>query len=105
MAKQRSEVIRRARKRAQSRAVGKAKVSVDTNVHAPMKGLGASSDTDWKKEEEKRLNSEVAALEKELTNFDPVKAANLVRSSLEIELKRKKLRIEENKLDQTSSLS
>lgn len=99
----RSEAVRQAKRRAQKRAVSRAKVEVDVNAHAPYSGEAVPAPKDWKKEERKRLDAEVKAIEKELSGFDPVKAAALVRSSLEIELKRKKLRIEENALDQSAS--
>jgi len=93
-------VARDARRRARVRAVRKAKITVNADAHAPMAGLEGPKD--YRKEEEKRLKLEVAALEKELANFNVEKAAQLVRQTLELELKRKKLRLEENALEMTA---
>lgn len=67
-------------------------VNVDTSMGAPV------GDSDWRKEEHKRLTSEVSALEKELASFSAEKAAKKVKTALEIQLKLKKLRLQECKL-------
>jgi len=69
-------------------------VSVDT-VHSGPPGIERH---DWRKEEHGRLVSEVKALEHELSSFDPKKAAEKIKQSLEIKLKLRKLRLEECKL-------
>jgi hypothetical protein len=84
-----------ARRRGQKRAAAKVKVSAHT-VGGPGEMIG---DGNWKAEQKKRLTAQVAALEKELKNFDAVAAAAKVRASLDLELRRTKLRLEQNELE------
>jgi hypothetical protein len=81
-----------AKRRGQKRAA--AKVSVHASADAPMEVGG-----NWKAEQKKRLTAQIGALEKELKNFDPVAAAAKVRSQLDLELRRTKLRLEQNELE------
>lgn len=69
-------------------------VSVDTRTPYP----GEKNPPDWRREEHQRLSAEVAALEKELKDFEPKSAAEKIRRGLEIKLKLKRLRLEECKL-------
>lgn len=81
--------VNEARRRGQMKAV--------VSVHAGGPFLGG--DKDYKREEAKRIKGEIAALEKQLAEFDEKKAAGQVRSALDLELRRKKLRLEENGLE------
>lgn len=82
-----------AKRRGAKRAATKVKVGVHTST--PMEvGNGT-----WKADQKKRLEGEVAALEKEIKEFDPVVAAAKVRSGLDLELRRIKLRLEQNALE------
>lgn len=82
-----------ARRRGQRKAATKVKVGVHTT--SPMEvGNG-----NWKADQKKRLEGEVAALEKEIKSFDPAAAAAKVRSGLDLELRRIKLRLEQNALE------
>ncbi len=83
------EAKHRGRKRAA------AKVKIETEVE----GVGGPSMGNWKAEQKKRLIGHIAALEKELKGFDPQAAAEKVRSSLDLELRRKKLDLERNALE------
>ncbi len=71
-------------------------VSVDT-VSPPMLGPGGPRH-DWRKEEMERLDAEIAALDKELAEFDPKSFAERGKKAIEIKLKLKKLRREEHQL-------
>jgi len=84
-----------ARRRGQKRAAAKVKVS--THVEGGPGGI--VGDGNWKVEQKKRLTAQVAALEKELKDFDPVAAAAKVRAGLDLELRRTKLRLEQNELE------
>jgi hypothetical protein len=81
-----------ARHRGQRKAA--ARVSVHTYADEPV-GPGK----DWHKEQKKRLEQEISALEKELKDFNPQEAAAKVRQALELELRRKRLRLEECALE------
>lgn len=78
-----------AKRRGQQKAI----VSVDAHVGGVMMG-----DHKYHMEEMKRVEAEVKALESELSPFDPKAAAVKVKQSLELELRRKKLRLEECKI-------
>ena len=82
-----------ARRRGQKRAAAKVKVGVHTTSDMPI------GDGNWKAEQKKRLQAQVTALEKELKGFDPVAAAAKVRAGLDLELRRTKLRLEQNELE------
>lgn len=84
-----------AKRRGRKRAAAKVKVS----AHAEG-GPGAIAGPDnWKAEQKKRLTAQITALEKELKDFDAVAAAEKVRASLDLELRRTRLRLEQNELD------
>lgn len=55
-------------------------------------------DSDYSKEEIKRCQAEIRALEKELAGFDHRKAGEKVKTALEAKIRAKKLRLEEHKL-------
>lgn len=88
-----------AEKEARQRGRLRAAVEIRTTADAPMRGLAQPAKVDWRKEEEKRLKAEIGALEKRLNEFDKEEAAEQVRQSLDLELRRKRLRLEENQLE------
>lgn len=84
--------IDKARRRGQAKAI----VSVHAHVGDGM--AIAQSDSDYRKSRQKTLEAEVKALEKQLSDFDPKEAAEKVRKALDLELRSKKLELEQNKL-------
>jgi ribosome-binding ATPase YchF (GTP1/OBG family) len=74
-------------------------VKVGVHVDTPPSSMPGEKKHDWRKEEMDRCMAEIAALEKELADFSPKKAADQVKKSIEIKLKLKKLRVEEHKLN------
>jgi hypothetical protein len=84
--------VKKARQRGQAKAA--AKVHVSTMADEPI-GPG----NNWKAEQKKRLEGQIKALEKELKEFNPQAAAEKVRASLDLELRRTKLRLEQNALE------
>jgi hypothetical protein len=90
-----------AKQEAESALVGsmskKYKPTVNIGVNVDSYGP-PTSNHDWRKEECKRMDAEIAALEKELKDFEPEKAAKKIKDALEIKLKLKKLRREEHDL-------
>ena len=84
---------RTAKRRGQKKAAAKVSVHVSDGPGAVV------GDGNWKVEQKKRLTAQIGALEKELKNFDPVAAAAKVRQQLDLELRRTKLRLEQNELE------
>lgn len=62
--------------------------------------LGPPMDKDYRAEEKKRIKSEIAELNKRMANFDEKKEAAEVRKALDLEARRKQLRLEELELEQ-----
>lgn len=84
-----------AKRRGQVRAV--VNIRTDTYGSGPV-APGGKSDADWRKQRIKDLGSEIAALEKQLSGFDAKDAAEKVRKALDLELRTKRLDLEQAKL-------
>lgn len=61
---------------------------------------GGPGAKDYRAEERKRMKGEISELNKRLTNFDEKKEAGEVRKALDLEIRRKQLRLEELELEQ-----
>lgn len=76
----------------------KPRISIGVDVDSYGGPSPVGGDSKWRKEECARIDSEIAAIEGELKDFDHAKAGKKIQQALEIKLKLKKLRREEHRL-------
>lgn len=82
------------------KVIRKFKPQVKIGVQVDTTDIGPPPHSNWRKEEERRLQAEIKALEKELkvVEGDLKAAGERVRKGIEVKLKLKKLRLEEHRL-------